>query len=102
MADPKDSIEVVHERIATLSEGLKDLKDAVRDLDRRLRSLETEEIEALRRQVCRLENKADSFESAHDDNREKWNMALNFVVQLMWVATASFVLTKLGLSSGPL
>lgn len=100
MPEP-DSIELVQEKIRSLSESVRDLKESVRDLDRRVRELETEELEALRQQVYRLEGRASSFESAHDEHKERWNMALNFAVQLMWVVTAAFVLTKLGLSMGP-
>lgn len=96
-----DSIELVHERIRSLSESARDIRESFRDLETRVRRLETEEMEALRQQVCRLESKASSFESAHDEHKERWNMALNFAVQLMWVVTAAFVLTKLGLNMGP-
>jgi hypothetical protein len=82
-----DSTEVVQEKIKSLEESVRDLRDSVRGIEAR---------------AWRLEGRAESFESAHDDNKEKWNMALNFVVQLLWVATASFVLAKLGLSTGPI
>lgn len=97
-----DSLEVVQERIRSLAESVRDLRESVRDIEKRSRSLETEHMEELRQRLCNIEGKTSSFESAHDDHKEKWNMALNFVVQLMWVATASFVLTKLGLNMGPL
>lgn len=93
---------VVLERIRGLSDGFRDLKESIRDLEARVRQVETEEMEIIRRQMCELEARAKSFESTHDNHKEKWNMVLNFVVQLMWVLTASFVLTKLGLGTGPL
>ena len=39
---------------------------------------------------------------ANNDSKQKWSMALNFLVQLMWVVTASFVLAKLGFEVGNL
>jgi hypothetical protein len=97
-----DSIEVIQEKTRGLEGSVRELKDGVRDLERRVREIEMEKIEELRRKLLALEGRASSFESAHDDNKEKWSMALNFVVQLMWVVTASFVLTKLGFNMGPL
>jgi chromosome segregation ATPase len=97
-----DSLEVLQERTRSLEDSVRDLKDSIRHLESRARELETNGIEALRQQIWRLEGKTDSFESAHDENKEKWNMALNFLVQIMWVVTASFVLAKLGLGTGAL
>lgn len=90
-----ESIEVVQERTRAL-------EDAVRRLEARVRDIESRDVESLKQKVWRLEGRADSFESTHDDNKAKWNMVLNFVVQLMWVATASYVLAKLGLNTGSL
>ena len=82
-----DSSEATQERMRYLEESVREVRESVRGIEAR---------------TWRLEGRAESFESAHDENKEKWNMALNFVVQLLWVATAAFVLAKLGLSSGPL
>lgn len=97
-----ESLEVLQERARSLEASVRDMRDSVKSLESRVRELEAHGIEPLRQQLWRLEGKADSFESAHDENKEKWNMALNFIVQLMWVITASFVLAKLGLGTGAL
>lgn len=100
-ATDSDSMNVISERVRSLSDCVRDLKEALRDVERRLRQVETEEMEIIKRQICEFEGRAKSFESASDQQREKWNSALNFVIQLLWVVTAAFVLTKLGLNMGP-
>jgi len=97
-----ESIEVLQERLRSVESAVRDMRDSMKFMESRVHDLEFKGIEPIRQQIWRLEGKAESFESEHDENKEKWNMALNFIVQLMWVVTASFVLAKLGFSSGAL
>lgn len=83
------------------SESVDRLADDLRELDKRVRRIETDELHEVRKLLYCLENRVANFSSAHDDRKERWKIALNFVVQLIWVVMASYVLTKLGISMGP-
>lgn len=105
MAGSDNTIEAVHERIGSMAESVVHTKERIRELEARLRDLEekeTQEIESLRKSILKIESKIDAFDSANNDSKQKWSMALNFIVQLMWVVTASFVLAKLGFEVGNL
>lgn len=97
-----DSNDSVREKIRFISEALADLKDRTREVEKRVRSIEAEDLDQIRKSMYKLENHVSNFKSASDTRRERWNMVLNFVVQLVWVVMASYVLTKLGLGVDPL
>ena len=82
----RDSIEVVREKIRSLCDSVSEAKEGIKDLERRTRG---------------LENYVSNFKTAHDDRQEKLKMVLNFLVQLIWVVIASYILTKLGIGMGP-
>ena len=102
MAGSDNTTESVHERIGSMAESVVHIKERVRETEARLRDLEEKEIESLRKSILNIESKIDAFDSANNDSKQKWSMALNFLVQLMWVVTASFVLAKLGFEVGNL
>lgn len=80
-----------------MSESLRHIKDRMVEMELRMRQIETKEIGLLKERVHSIDARVDAFDSARDDSKQKWSLALNFIVQLMWVVTASFVLAKLGL-----
>jgi chromosome segregation ATPase len=64
-------------RVKLLESALEKVSAEISDIDRRLRV----------------------FEMNHDTRKERWNMAINFFVQLVWVAMAALMLSKLGLQA---
>lgn len=84
------------------SSSIEDIKSRLRDVESRVRTIEVEEMDKVRRCIYSLENAVSNFKTANDSRREKWNMFLNFMVQLIWVIMAAYMLTKLGLGMGPL
>lgn len=98
MADSEDgSTDTMRERIGSMSESLNYLKSRMAEIESRMRQIENKEIGSLKERVHSIDTRVAAFDSASDDSKQKWSMALNFIVQLMWVVTASFVLAKLGL-----
>jgi predicted nuclease with TOPRIM domain len=97
-----ESPAALREGLKSLAEAVSDLKDRVREIERRARALETDEIDKMKKCLYGLENHVSNIRTVDDARKERWNMALNFVVQLIWVVMAGFVLTKLGIGMGPL
>lgn len=101
MAGSEDSsTDTMRERIGSMSESLSYLKDRMAEMESRIRQIENKEIGSLKERVHSIDARVAAVDSASDDSKQKWRMALNFIVQLMWVVTASFVLAKLGLQMG--
>lgn len=71
--------------------------EIINKLQIRLSIIESNNLEDLKKDICHLNSKVKMFESEHDNRKEKWQMGLNFLVQLIWVAMAAWLLTKLGL-----
>lgn len=97
-----DSNDSLKEKVKFVSESVADMKDCIKELERRVRHMETEGMDGIRKSIYKLENHVSNFKNANDDHKERWNMILNFAVQLIWVVMASYVLTKLGLGTGAL
>ena len=76
---------------------MENLNKSKYEIEARLRVLESEDIEKIKHEMYRMESVLQKFESRHDDRRQNWNTAINFMVQLAWVSMAAWMLTKLGL-----
>jgi chromosome segregation ATPase len=96
-----DKARSIAKRLSEIEREIYDLMRSKHDLEARVRTLESEDIEVLKKHVYEIDSKVRSFESDHDKRKQSWNMALNFFVQLLWVSMAAWLLTKLGLQ-GPL
>lgn len=95
----KQKLNHLYRMVSDLESEMKELVIQRQDLDARMRVLEAEDMVRLRQDFYRLESKMSSFESDHDNRKENWRMVLNFVVQLLWVSMAAWLLTKLGLQA---
>lgn len=92
----------MRQSVRSLSETLSDVKERVREIEKRMRSIETEEINHIKKCLYKLENHMSNSRTVDQARKERWSIALNFVVQLVWVVMAGYVLTKLGIGMGPL
>ena len=109
---PEDSDESVAESVSRLQEKYRNLSKKMGDLERdhasileqktdfeaRLRVLESEE-SRLEAGISDVDKRLRTFELSHDKRKENWNMVVYFVIQLVWVAMAAFMLSKLGLQA---
>ena len=89
------------EKTKGLAREVRDISESWRDLEARMRVLESKDFEDIRNSLYGIESRIKSLESQHNDRKEKWQIVINFVVQLIWVSMAAWVLTRLGLQ-GPL
>jgi hypothetical protein len=96
-----NSNDPVRESVRFILDTVAELKERTRDIEKRMRSMEKEDLDQIRNSVYKLENHVSNFKSTTDSHKERWSMALNFIVQLVWVIMASYVLTKLGIGMGP-
>ena len=97
-----ESSEAIRQSMRSLSDALSDIKDRVREIEKRTRDIETEEINHIKKCLYKLENHVSNSRTVDQARKERWGMALNFVVQLVWVVMAGYMLTKLGIGMGPL
>jgi predicted nuclease with TOPRIM domain len=89
------------EKTKGLAREVRDMSESWRDLEARMRILELKDFEEIRNSLYGVESRIKSLEAQHNDRKEKWQIVINFVVQLIWVSMAAWVLTRLGLQ-GPL
>lgn len=86
------------ERISDLERDSRQLSEVKANSDIRLRILEND-LRRLSDDLSETDRKVRMFEMNHDSRKEKWNTAINFVIQLAWVSMAAFILSKLGLQA---
>lgn len=86
-------------RISEFERELKELTQFRHDLESRTRVLESGDMEKIKHDLYKIESRMDSFESDHDKRKESWRTMTNFIVQLLWVCMAAWLLTKLGLQA---
>ena len=67
------------------------------DMETRIRVLETLDANEMRSIIHNLESRIKVMEMTGDDRKQNLNIAVNFVVQLLWVCMSAYLLTKLGL-----
>lgn len=99
--DIQETESKIADKVKLMSREVKELSGFRRDVEARMRVLESKDFDEIRQSIYDIESRIKSFEMQHDDSKEKWKTALNFVVQLAWVSMAAWLLTKLGLQ-GPL
>lgn len=97
--DHKERIRSLSKKISELDRQFRSLETIVHDLDARMRVLESADMERFRQDLYKLESKMNSFESDHDKRKENWRIVTNFIIQLIWVGMAAWLLTKLGLQA---
>jgi len=96
-----ESIEALKERVRTIGSAVSELKERVKEIERGMRSMASNDIDQIRKSLYSVENHIANFKATHDDNKQTWTMVLNFLFQFIWVILAAYVLTKLGLDMGP-
>lgn len=103
----QENQEEIQEFLTRLSEKSKSIVKKFSDLEKqilefkanaevRMKIIESES-DRISKELSELDRRLRVFELNHDNRKERWNMAINFVIQLVWVAMAAFLLSKLGL-----
>jgi len=107
-----DDISDVQDALTRLSEKVRGILKKMTELEREVRSssdfkvnadirlkIAESEIEKTSKEISEMDRRLRIFELNHDNGKERWNMVINFVIQLVWVSMAAFLLTKLGLQA---
>lgn len=66
-------------------------------LHTRISILESHNINKIREDINSLNMKVHSLEIAQNEQNQNWKTIINFVVQVIWVVMAAYILLKLGL-----
>lgn len=105
ISDVQEAVARLFEKVKNMSKKVSELEKETREgaelkaaSDVRLKMLESE-FQRMSEDFLETDRKIRIFELNHDNRKERWNMAVNFIIQLAWVSMAAFILTKLGLQA---
>lgn len=90
----------VDEKTKILLNKIKKLEQFVHDIQIKLTVLENKNIDKLIENLYKLENRIHTVEISQGGHDQNWKALINFVVQVIWVVMAAYILFKLGLQ-GP-
>lgn len=85
-------LDQVHDEIASLTK-------LTNDIEARTRVIESVNFDELKHDISEIDSKVRIIEVAHGSRSENWKRTLDFLVQLLWVLMAAYLLTKLGLQA---
>lgn len=108
-----DSVKSIYELQARMDERLQNItkkqdetdkkidyiSTSLNELSSRMVSIEAEDIKDTKKKLRELELKVQSIETETNRQASRWKDVFSFVVQLIWVIVAAYVLVKLGLQS---
>ena len=94
-----DKLRMISKKIGEMEREIKELSHLKHGLEARIRALESEDMDVIKKHLYEIDSKVRSLESEHDKRKASWNLALNFAVQLAWVSMAAWLLAKLGLQA---
>lgn len=94
-----DKVKYLLKNFSTFESEMKKIDELGRDLETRIRILESIGIDKIRDDIHKIDNRIEKLESRHDDSKEKVKRIADFIVQLAWVSLAAWLLTKLGLQA---
>lgn len=100
----------VDERVQLIMKQQKEIEDKiyhqnefVSDLNTKVKILEinaiTDEIEKINEHLHKMEIRLNTLENSNNSNENRWKTIFGFVIQLVWVILAAFLLYKLGISA---
>ena len=103
--DVQESVTRLYEKYRSILKKSADLEREVRqtsdfrvNAEVRLKMVESD-MDRVSKELSEMDRRLRIFELNHDNRKERWNMVVNFVIQLAWVSMAAFLLTKLGLQA---
>lgn len=91
-----------------LEEKIKENKEETEDLATKISIIQTHEqnilgvlsqLEIIKNQINDCDKKITKLENEHGASNERWRSITTFVIQLIWVILAAYLLTKLNLQA---
>lgn len=122
LSQTSDNIQRLFDLTTRIDERVKSIQAKQSDMDGRLSSVMSnhhelvqrlavaesklntpihEEVDALRRAFIEIEKRLISLEQTSTGHEKRWNGVFQFVVQLVWITLAAYVLYKLNLNPPP-
>ena len=91
--------EKVDKRTKILHEKLKKVEEQLSDLETNIKILKDKNFDKLCEDLHDLEIRIKSIEIAQGGHDQNWKMFFNFIIQVIWVVMAAYILLKLGLQT---
>lgn len=85
------------EKTRLLLNKIKKIEITIHDIQTKIIILENKNIDKLLENLYKLENRINTLEVAQGGHEQNWKTLINFVVQVVWVVMAAYILFKLGL-----
>jgi len=91
-----------------LEEKIKENKENISDLVTKISIIQTQEqnilnvlsqLEVVKNEISNCDKKITKLENEHGASNERWRNITSFVIQLIWVILAAYLLTKLNLQA---
>jgi hypothetical protein len=93
--------EKLDKRTKILHEKIKKTEEQLIGLETNIRILENKNFDKLCEDLHDLEIRIKTIEVAQGGHDQNWKMFFNFIIQVVWVVMAAYILLKLGLQSPP-
>lgn len=96
-----ERIKLVNNNQEQVIKKIEDHADKQIEIFRKLAILETyqEDISKVLGEIHNLEKRVSKIEIDHGNHSERWKSIATFIIQLIWVILAAYLLTKLNLQS---
>lgn len=93
----KDILQKQQEKLKFLLRKLEKIEEKQKKLETCIKIFETKNFEKMYDDVHDLDIRLKSVEIYQKDQDQNWKSIINFVVQIIWVIMAAYILFKLGL-----
>jgi len=91
----------IDERVKTVQTNQKKFETSFEIVQQKVAVLESKDICPIQQEIKELEKRIVTLEMSEGQNKDRWNKILTFVIQIIWVVLAAWLLMKLGLQSPP-
>lgn len=105
-----DSSTRIDERVKTIQEHQKNLENSIGSIQcehtgimQRIAVLESKDtahhLNDIKKELNQLEKRLNTFEASTGQSKDRWNRIFTFMIQIIWVILAAWLLMKLGLQA---
>lgn len=88
-----------HDRLEKIMSGQQNVSQKVAVLESKDGSILVEDVDDCKKELATLDKRITIVEGSTDQSKDRWNRMFTFVVQLVWVVLAAWLLVKLNLQA---
>lgn len=96
-----ERVKVIKEQNSGFYSRLDDLGKDLKSIEHRLTILETQEVGQLVKQMNEVDKRVSTLEQKSKGWEGRWNVFATFIIQLVWITLAAWILFKLHLNPPP-